>query len=413
MTSQADNSRGIVVVGAGLAAAHVVSTLRDSGYRGTLTLIGDEGTLPYERPPLSKDLLTGTKEADSTYVHDTDWYATHDIELRLDDPAVALDRERRAVTLRSGATVPYTDLVLATGASPRTLDIPGVDLDSVHLLRTLADSLALRAAFAQHHALVVIGAGWIGLEVAAAAKQAGLSVTVLEYADTPLKAAMGTQLGRHFLTLHERHGVDLRTNVAVDAIEGVDGHVIGVRANGVIYPADLVVVGVGATPNVQLAQQAGLDVDDGIVTDTQLRTTDPRIFAAGDVANAHNTALGTNVRVEHWDNAIRQGTLAARVLLGGDEHYDWQPYFYTDQFDLGMEYVGFGQPDDDVIIRGDQSTSEFIAFWLRGDTVTAAMNVNIWDVADDLRATIGHRIDRNRLADDSVKLADLGEQSPK
>jgi len=409
MTSQAADSRGIVVIGAGLAAAHVVSTLRDDGYRGALTLIGDEGELPYERPPLSKDVLTGAKEADSAYVHDAEWYAAHGVELHLDDAAVGLDRERRSVTLRSGTTVPYTDLVLTTGASPRTLVIPGADLDGVHVLRTMADALTLRSALADHSNLVVIGAGWIGLEVAAAARQAGLAVTVLEYADTPLQAAMGPQLGAHFLALHQGHGVDLRTGAPVDAIEGADGHVTGVRANGVIVAADLVVIGVGATPNTQLADQSGLDVDHGIVVDEQLRTSDPRILAAGDVANAHNAALGARVRVEHWDNAIRQGTLAARVLLGGDERYDWQPYFYTDQFDLGMEYVGLGHPDDDVVIRGDQDSGEFIAFWLRDGIVTAAMNVNIWDVSDDLRGLLGRRIDRARLADSDVALADLAD----
>lgn len=407
MTTQAADSRGVVVIGAGLAAAHVVSTLRDGGYRGALTLIGDEGELPYERPPLSKEVLAGAKEADSAYVHDAQWYASHGVELHLADAAVGLDRERRSVTLRSGTTVPYADLVLTTGAAPRTLTIPGADLDGVHVLRTMADALTLRTAMTDHSSLVVIGAGWIGLEVAAAARQAGLTVTVLEYADTPLKAAMGPRLGAHFLALHQGHGVDLRTSVPVDAIEGDGGRVTGVRANGVIYPADLVVIGVGATPNTQLADQSELDVDNGIVVDEQLRTSDPRVLAAGDVANAHNTALGVRVRVEHWDNAIRQGTLAARVLLGGDERYDWQPYFFTDQFDLGMEYVGLGRLDDDVVIRGDQASGEFIAFWLRDGIVTAAMNVNIWDVSDDLRRLLGARIDHGQLADNDVTLEDL------
>lgn len=406
MTTETED-RAIVVIGAGLAAANVLSTLREGGYQGPLTLIGNEAELPYERPPLSKAVLAGSKDAESTFVHDAAWYAEHDITLHLDDAAVSIDRDACEVTLASGAVVGYTGLVLATGASPRMLPIPGTDLAGVYTLRTLADSAALRSAFAASKNLVVIGAGWIGLEVAAAARQAGLDVRVLEYADVPLKAAMGPRLGNHFADLHQRNGVNLHLGVGVEAIEGTDGHVTGVRAGGVTYPADLVLVGVGAAPNTELAEKAGLEVDNGVVVDEQLRSSDPRILAIGDVANASNSALGGRLRVEHWDNAIRQGKLAASVLLGGQDRYDWHPYFYTDQFDLGMEYVGRGSADDDVVIRGDQASGEFIAFWLRDGVVTAAMNVNVWDVSDDLRALLGKRIDQSRLADSGIPLAEV------
>lgn len=407
MTQQAQDARGIVVVGAGLAAANALSTLRDGGYRGPLTLIGNEARLPYERPPLSKDVLVGTKEVDSTYVHHAAWYTDHDVTLHLDDEARHINRDRREVTLTSGAVVAYTDLVLATGASPRTLEIPGADLDGVHVLRTIADSIALRTAFTSAKSLVIIGAGWIGLEVAAAARRAGLNVTVLEYAQVPLQASMGARVGEHFAALHRGHGVHLHTGVGVDAIEDIDRRVSGVRAGETIYPADLVLIGVGATPNTALAEGAGLDVDNGILVNDQLRSSDPRILAAGDVANAYNPTLGTTLRVEHWDNAIRQGRLAANILLGSDERYDWQPYFYTDQFELGMEYVGRGDAADAVIIRGSQTSGEFITFWSRDGIVTAAMNVNIWDVSDDLRALVGQRIEPAKLADTSVAIAAL------
>lgn len=399
--------RQIVVIGAGLAAAHVVGTLRDGGFAGPLTVVGDEGELPYERPPLSKEVLTGAKPASSAFVHDADWYAQRDITLYLDDAARAIDREQRRVTLTSGATLDYTDLVLATGASARRLPIDGVDLDGVHTLRTMADSAALREAFASAERLVVVGAGWIGLEAAAAARQAEVPVTVLEYADVPLKAALGPTLGAHFRQLHEDHGVTLVTGVPVESIEGSDGHVTGVRAGGTLHPADLVVVGVGASPNTQLAEAAGLEVDDGVLVDEHLRSSDPHVLAVGDVASARSSVTGERLRVEHWDHAIRQGKLAGRVLLGDDAGYDWVPYFFTDQYDLGMEYVGHGGADDEVVIRGDRGSGEFIAFWVRDGAVTAAMNVNFWDVNDDLRALIGTRVDPQRLADADVALADL------
>lgn len=399
---------GTVVVGGGLAAANALSALREGGYDGALALVGGEDALPYERPPLSKAVLQGAEEPDTVFVHDVDWYASRDITLRLGDRAVGIDAGTRTVELASGTALAYTELILATGASPRTLPLPGVDLDGVHTLRTIDDSRTLRAAFASSGTLVVIGAGWIGLEVAAAAKLAGLDVTVLESVDVPLRAALGHDLGAYFADLHRRHGVDLRTGVTVEAIEGHDGAVTGVRADGEVLPADLVVLGVGAVPNTELAESAGLAVDNGVLVDDRLRSSDPHILAAGDVANAHNTALGTRMRVEHWDNAIRQGQLAGDVLLGRDRTYDWHPYFFTDQFDLGMEYVGRSAPDDDTVIRGDRSSGEFIAFWLRDGVVTAAMNVNIWDVSDDLRAVIGQKADPARLADTSVALGDLG-----
>lgn len=398
---------GCVVIGAGLAAANVVQTLREEGFGEPITLIGDERDRPYERPALSKDYLQGKVDASSLYVHDENWYAEHQVGTRFGDAAVSIDRVGRRVRLASGDSVAFGQLVLTTGSSPRVLDIPGAGLAGVHTLRRIGDSDALKAALDEGGRCVVIGAGWIGLEVASAARSADRDVTVLEYAPLPLQRVLGDRLGRYFAELHRSNGVDLRTGVSVTEIVGSGGKVTGVRTDGGLVPADLVVMGVGAIPNTGLAADAGLTVDGGVVVDERLRTGDPTIFAAGDVATARNITLGRSLRVEHWDNAIRQGRLAATSILGRPDRYDWQPYFYTDQFDLGMEYVGHAHGDDDVIIRGDVTSGEYIAFWLRDGLVTAAMNVNIWDVNDDLRSLIGRAIAADRLADTDIALGDL------
>ncbi|HST64526.1 MAG TPA: FAD-dependent oxidoreductase [Mycobacteriales bacterium] len=387
----------LVVVGAGLAAATAITTLRENGYAEPITLIGDEDELPYERPALSKDYLQGKGSADQLYVHDAGWY--DGVDLRLADRAVAIDRDARTVRLASGAEVPYGHLLLATGARPRSLGIPGAE--RAHTLRTRADSDRLRDALAAAERWVVIGAGWIGLEVAAAARTAGHPVTVLEYAPLPLQRVLGDGLARHFADLHRRNEVDLRLGAAVRSVE--DG---GVRVDGELVPADAVVMAVGVAPNTELAAAAGLAVDNGIVVDERLRTADPRVLAAGDVAAAGHATLG-RLRVEHWDNAIRQGRLAAATILDRPGTYDWQPYFYTDQYDLGMEYVGHHDPADRLVLRGDPAGGEFIAFWLAGDAVTAAMNVNVWDVNDTLRGLVGRPADPARLADPAVPLTDL------
>jgi 3-phenylpropionate/trans-cinnamate dioxygenase ferredoxin reductase subunit len=394
----------VVIVGAGLAAAHVATTLRDAGDTRPVTIVGNEGRRPYERPGLSKGVLQGEQKVDELFVHDDAWYAEHEVDARFDDAAVGLDLAAKRIRLSSGEALEYGDLVLAMGARPRMVDLPGAGLPGVHTLRRIEDCQALKEAFGRGGKLVVIGAGWIGLEVAAAARKAGLDVTVLEYAPVPLRAAMGDRMGQYFANLHERNGVDLRTGVRVTAIDG-DAHVTGVRAGEELFPADLVVVGIGAEPNVELAKAAGLDVDNGVLVDDRLRAGD-HVYAIGDVANAEHASLG-RLRVEHWDNAIRQGQLAGHVLLGEDARYDWQPYFFTDQYDLGMEYVGRGSADDQVVVRGDEESGEFVVFWLRDGAVTAAMNVNVWDVNDQLRALIGRRIDVARLADAGVGLSDL------
>jgi len=393
----------IVIVGGGHAGGKAAIALRNEGHTGPITIVGEENHPPYERPPLSKEYLQGESEADAMLLEPADWYAEHDISLRMGVAATAIDPAAKQVRLDAGEPLTYDLLLLATGATPRRLDIPGAELALT--LRRVEDSDALRTAYEQSGSVVIIGGGWIGLETAAAARKAGLDTTVLEYAALPLQNVLGDELGTYFAELHRRNGVDLRTSTAAEAISGTGPYVV--TSGGQDITADLVVMGVGAAPNTALAEASGLGVDNGITVDESFRTSDPSIYAIGDVANAQNTALGARLRVEHWDNAIRQGEAVAKAMLGQPVTYDWQPYFYTDQFDLGMEYVGRGSSSNDVVIRGDKDDGEFIAFWLDGDRVTAGMNVNIWDVTEDIRSLIGSSVDRARLADPGVPLTEV------
>jgi 3-phenylpropionate/trans-cinnamate dioxygenase ferredoxin reductase subunit len=409
----------IVVVGASLAGATAAQTLRDEGFDGSVVLVGEEPSRPYERPPLSKGYLLGNDERDSIFVHPQDWYDEHKVELRLGTTATSIDRDAHEVRLSDGGSLPYTRLLLTTGSAPRTLDVPGSDLAGVHYLRRVEDTDALREAFADKPRVVVIGGGWIGLETAAAARQAGMEVSLVEMAELPLLRVLGPEVAQVFADLHSEHGVDLRLGTGVSELVGRDGKVVGVRlddTDGTVLPADLVLVGVGITPRTELAEQAGLAVSNGIDTDEHLRTSDPDVWAAGDVANAWHPVLARRVRVEHWENARQEGRVAAESMLGRDSAHDRLPYFFTDQYDLGMEYTGFVDPSDggehaydEVVFRGDKAAREFIAFWLRDGRVLAGMNVNVWDVVDAVGALItsGRQVDTARLADPSVPLDQL------
>lgn len=378
---------GVVVVGGGLAGATVVTTLREEGFTGAVTLLGAEPHVPYERPPLSKGYLQGNDPRDGAFVHPREWYAARDVDLRTGTRAAALDRSAGAVVLDDGTRLAYDHAVLATGSQPRRLDVPGAGLAGVHYLRNLDDADALRAAFDAGPRVVVVGGGWIGLETAAAARGAGLAVTVLERGDVPLERVLGPAMGQVFADAHLRNGVRMRTGTAVAELVGEDGAVRGVRlADGELVPGELVIVGVGAVPDVHLATAAGLEVRDGVVVDAHLRTADPRVLAVGDIAEAWHPFYGRHVRVEHWAAAGRHGAVAARTILGADAVDDRLPYFYTDQYDLGMEYVGLADADDEVVVRGGPDA--FIAFWVRDGRVRAGMNVNIWDVTERIEALI-------------------------
>ncbi|RFS85573.1 NAD(P)/FAD-dependent oxidoreductase [Actinomadura spongiicola] len=401
-----------VIAGASLAGAKAAETLRAEGFTGRLLLIGDEIERPYERPPLSKGFLLDKEPREKAHVHEADWYDEHDAELRLGVAVTSIDRAAHEVRLSTGEPIGYDKLLLATGASPRRLDVPGAKLQGIHYLRTMADSAALKQALAHGgRRVVVAGAGWIGLETAAAARAHGNEVTIIDPGATPLHAALGPELGGVYADLHREHGVDLRLGQGVAGFWGAGQVSAVVTSGGAEVPADVVIVGIGVRPNVRLAEEAGLDVSNGILVDASLRTSDPDIYAAGDVANAHNPLLGRRIRVEHWANALNGGPAAARAMLGQDVVYDRVPYFYSDQYDLGMEFSGVATPGeyDEVVYRGDVPGREFIAFWLSGGRVVAGMNVNVWDVTGDVQALIrsGRPVDAARLTDPEVPLAEL------
>ncbi|WP_435224576.1 NAD(P)/FAD-dependent oxidoreductase [Streptomyces sp. Tue6028] len=401
-----------VIVGGGLAAGKAAEALREHGHNGPLLVIGDEQERPYIRPPLSKGYLLGKEKRDSIFVHPEDWYAQHEVDLLLGTSVRAVDAGAKEVELGDGRRVPYAKLLLATGSSPRRLSVPGADLDNVLYLRRVGDSERLKEAFTAGARIVVIGGGWIGLETAAAARTEGAEVTVLEHGDLPLLKVLGREAAEVFARLHTDHGVTLLPRAQVESITGSGGRVDGVLlADGTRLPADAVVVGIGAAPNVQLAQEAGLEVRNGIVTDEHLRTSAPDVYAAGDVANAYHPLLGLHLRVEHWANALNQPGTAALGMLGQDAVYDRLPYFYTDQYDLGMEYTGYVPPGgyDRVVLRGEAAERQFIAFWMSGNRVLAGMSVNVWDVIDPIRSLIlsGADVDDARLADPGVPLDGL------
>jgi NADPH-dependent 2,4-dienoyl-CoA reductase/sulfur reductase-like enzyme len=401
-----------VIAGASLAGAKAAETLREEGFDGTVVLIGAEDQLPYERPPLSKGYLTGKDARDSIFVQEAGWYPEHQVDLRLATTVRSIDRSGHRVELAGGEQVPYDRLLITTGASPRRLSIPGADLGGVLHLRTVQDSERLQAALRGGGRVVIAGAGWIGLETAAAARGYGCDVTIVEPEAGALLRSVGPELGEVFAKLHRSHGVTFRFGEGLSELTGSGGAVTAaVTSAGEELPADVVIIAIGVTPNTEIAADAGLEIDNGILVDEALRTSDPDIFAAGDVANAFNPLLGRRIRVEHWANALNGGPAAARSMMGQEVSYDRVPYFFSDQYDLGMETAGLPEPGtyDDVVYRGDEESLEFVAFWLADRVVVAGMNVNVWDVNDGIQALIrsGAEVDPDRLADPDIPLSDI------
>ncbi len=411
------NTNTHVIVGGGLAgaaaAAAAATTLREEGFNGGIVLIGAEDDAPYNRPPLSKEYLQGTAARDTIDVHPHQWYVDNHVDLRLGVTVTGIDPAAHEVSSDDGARIRYAELLLATGSSPRRLPVPGADLDGVEYLRTVGDSDRIKTLLGSAQRVAVIGAGWIGLEVAAAARLAGVAVTVLDTEPLPLLRVLGPEVAQVFADLHRAHGVDLRLGVQVaEIVPDGDGRARGVRlGDGALVAADAVIIGIGVAPNTALAQAAGLEMDNGVRVDAHLRSSDPDIYAAGDVANAFHPLLETHTRVEHWANALHGGPAAARAMLDQQAPFDRLPYFFTDQYDLGMEYTGHVEPGgyDQVVFRGDPATLEFVAFWLADGRVLAGMNVNIWDLTDDIAALVRGRraVDPARLADPDVPLTEL------
>ena len=399
-----------VIVGAGLAGAKAAETLREEGFEGRVVLIGDEPELPYERPPLSKKYLKGEAAREDAQVHPAAFYAERDIELLPGARATGLDVEEHRVSLADSRSLEYARLLIATGSVPRRPPIDGIDRRGVHVLRTVADADALRARIEPGTRVAIIGAGWIGCEVAAASRELGAEVTLIEQAATPLEAVLGRELGALYAAAHRAQGVQLLTEARVEHIGGGE-RVEHVRlAGGRTVPSDVVVVGVGIAPDTRLAEAGNLDVDNGIVADEHLRTGAPDVFAAGDVANAFHPRYGRHVRVEHWANALNQGVAAAKSMLDRGEPYARLPYFYSDQYDVGMEYAGLHDPADRLVLRGATSDEHLRAFWVGPDgRVTAGMHVNEWDAIEPIKQLIESDavVDADRLADPSIPLGDV------
>jgi 3-phenylpropionate/trans-cinnamate dioxygenase ferredoxin reductase component len=398
-----------VIVGAGLAGAKAAEALRNEGFDGHIVLVGDEPELPYERPPLSKGYLRGKSPRDKALVHPDGFYAANAIDLRTSTAVERIDPAAREVALSTGERLHYDRLLLATGAEPRRLSVPGSDLDGIHYLRDFADADRIADRLAGGGRVVVIGGGWIGAEVAASARQKGLEVTIVERAGVPLERVLGRKVGELYAQVHRDHGVELVTGGVLEGFDGAN-RVERVRLSDErMLDADFVVAGIGVLPRTALAERAGIPVDNGVLVDERLETSAPGVFAAGDVANAFHPFYDDRLRVEHWANALNQPATAAKAMLGKEASYERLPYFFSDQYDVGMEYSGYATSWDEVVFRGDPAERECIVFWLAEGRIVAGMNVNVWDVTAPIQELIRSRrpVDARRLRDRDVALEEL------
>jgi len=402
-----------IIVGASLAGAKAAEELRERGFDGRVVLIGSETERPYERPPLTKDYLRGESDRESTFVHEEDFYARHEITLMTETTVSAVDPAGANITLQDGRELGYDRLLLATGAEPRRITVPGAGLEGIHYLRSLADCELLQDRLDGAGHVAVVGAGWIGSEFAASARQTGHEVTLIDPTALPNERIFGTEIGSFYRGVHAAHGINLALGEGVESFEG-DRALERLRtSSGRVIDCDLAVVGIGVVPRLDLAKSAGLSIESGIVVDEALETSAPGVFAAGDVASAWHPFYGERIRVEHWSNALNQGPAAARAMLGEAISFDHIPYFFSDQYEVGMEYSGYAPQWDDVVFRGERESGEFIAFWLHDGVVAAGMNVNVWDVNDQIRELIRSRraIDRGALSDPDTPLDSLGAGS--
>jgi 3-phenylpropionate/trans-cinnamate dioxygenase ferredoxin reductase component len=400
----------IVIAGGGQAAVQAVDTLRRKGFAGKLTLVAEEPWLPYQRPPLSKKYLAGSLERERLLIRPAHFYAEHAVEVHLGRRVREIARREQHVRLDDGAVLPYDALLLATGSRPRELSLPGAQLAGVHYLRTIADADLIRTDCAAHRRVLIIGGGYIGLEVAATARELGADVTVLEMAERVMNRVTCPEVSAFYTAEHERHGVRIRCNELVRALRGdADGRVRAVLTDsGSEYPAEVVIVGVGVAPADELARECGLDCENGVVTDVYCRTSDPAVWAAGDCASHLNRQYGRHLRLESVDNAFEQGTTVALNLAGNATAHDKLPWFWSDQFDLKLVIVGLAQGYDQVILRGAPAARSFSACYLRGGELVAIDTVNApKDQMAARKLIAAHaRPSLSRLADPAIALKD-------
>jgi 3-phenylpropionate/trans-cinnamate dioxygenase ferredoxin reductase subunit len=396
-------ARTLVIVGAGMTAAAAAEALRQADFDGRILIVGREAHLPYERPPLSKEYLRGEHGPEALPIRGREWYEEQEVELRLGTEATGLDASGPTVELADGEVIDADAVLLATGGTPRRM--PGEPSDRVLYLRTVEDADRIRDLMASGR-LVVVGAGFIGAEVAASARTKGVEVTLLERNGTPLTRALGEEVGRLYGDIHRDHGVDLRTGAMVDAIEETAGGVVVRLGGGDEIEADAVLVGVGIAPSTELAEGAGLDVDDGVLVDERCRSSADGVFAAGDMAN-HLHPLFGRLRVEHFDNAIKMGAAAARSMLGSEEAFDDPHWFWSDQYDVNLQYAGFARRWDDVVIRGSTDERSFVAFYMYQGALLAALGMNRGRDVRRAMKLIGGRPDPGLLRDEDTDLRTL------
>ena len=397
-----------IIAGAGHAGGQTAISLRQAGYEGRIIVCGDEPVPPYQRPPLSKKYLSGDLALERVFLRPEDFYAKNDIELRLGNAVREIDPGRRTVGLDGGGSLPFTDLVIATGSRPRQLDVPGADLANIFYLRTLEHTDAIRSALVAGRKLVVVGGGYIGLEIAATARGIGLEVCVIEAADRILGRVTAPEMSAYYTRAHRARGVDIRLSAGVASFEG-NGTVEGVRCGQETIPADVVVIGIGIDPDVHLADSAGIRCHDGIVVDERCATSAGHIYAVGDCTRHPNPILGRTLRLESVHNALEQARTAAANIAGTPTRYEQVPWFWSDQFDLKLQMVGMSQGYDTIVQRGSMDGDDFAMFYLKGGVLIAVDAVNRPREFMACRKLVPERpsIDPARLADESIPMREM------